>query len=395
MDLAKAAFDLDVVGAIEGTDKSSSVSYAWDYLRHYQDQFAPWRNEPINLIEIGVQRGRSLNVWKAYFSRANIVGIDIDRSCASLARDRVVIEIGSQEDPGFLHGVCAKYPPSIVIDDGSHLAHHIVFTFEQIFPALVPGGLYVVEDTEFQFGQHGVHWAGDGSVSVPDYFTAMARARMANRTVDKNLWGREKYFSEQIESIMFIGGAIFIRKRAPRDIHFALECADAYLSYCSPTPAHYVRYAEFILRHNGPLDRAAWAAREASSQGDPTPAALAMLTGVLERQGRLDEAADAAAAAAEKWPDQFDLWFALAGIQRRRRLAGAAVEAYRKAEKLRPNWHGLHQDLSQALEEAGDLRGALAAAVRTVELLEGDKAAQDHRAGRVRALRARLGEASP
>jgi hypothetical protein len=29
-------FDLDIVGALEGTDKSLSVSFAWNYLRHDQ-----------------------------------------------------------------------------------------------------------------------------------------------------------------------------------------------------------------------------------------------------------------------------------------------------------------------------------------------------------------------
>jgi hypothetical protein len=28
--------ELDVIGTINGTDKSSVHSYAWDYLRHYE-----------------------------------------------------------------------------------------------------------------------------------------------------------------------------------------------------------------------------------------------------------------------------------------------------------------------------------------------------------------------
>jgi len=62
MDESAINFDLDIIGVLEGTDKSSSVSSAWDYLRHYQALFAPWRDQPINFIEIGVGRGASLNL---------------------------------------------------------------------------------------------------------------------------------------------------------------------------------------------------------------------------------------------------------------------------------------------------------------------------------------------
>jgi len=47
-------------------------------LRHYDKFFREFRREPINVIEIGVANGASLNVWLQYFERARIVGIDID-----------------------------------------------------------------------------------------------------------------------------------------------------------------------------------------------------------------------------------------------------------------------------------------------------------------------------
>jgi hypothetical protein len=68
-----------------------------------------------------------------------------------------------------------------------------------------------------------------------------------------------------------------------------------------------VKLAEFILRHNGPLDRATQAARQAVSLGDPTSAALATLIRVLERREQFDDAAEAAGKATEEWPDQPNL----------------------------------------------------------------------------------------
>src|SRR5215469_825427 len=63
-----------------GTDKWGSH---W-YTQHYQRYFEPFRRRPINLLEIGVggyedsRQGRqSLRMWKRFFPKARIVGIDI------------------------------------------------------------------------------------------------------------------------------------------------------------------------------------------------------------------------------------------------------------------------------------------------------------------------------
>ena len=69
---------LDEIGTLEGTDKSSLLA---DYLRHYEREFSYLRDEPINVIEIGVQGGSSLRMWERFFTRATLIGIDIDPSC--------------------------------------------------------------------------------------------------------------------------------------------------------------------------------------------------------------------------------------------------------------------------------------------------------------------------
>ena len=86
-------------------------------------------------------------MWHEYFDQATIIGVDIQQDCRCYARDRIMVEIGSQEDPGFLADLVRRYPPRIIVDDGSHLAHHVIFTFETLFPALEPGGIYVIEDS--------------------------------------------------------------------------------------------------------------------------------------------------------------------------------------------------------------------------------------------------------
>src|SRR5689334_21721842 len=92
-------FSLDAIGISEGTGKS----FLWqDYLRHYERSFAPFREREFTLLEIGVFSGSSMRMWQRYFPRALIVGVDIDENARQYATDRTKIEIGSQNDPGFL-----------------------------------------------------------------------------------------------------------------------------------------------------------------------------------------------------------------------------------------------------------------------------------------------------
>src|SRR6266576_2946332 len=66
---------LDWMGIAEGTDKSS---LGGDYLRHYEERFGKLRDAELNLIEIGVLDGASLRMWVKFFSKAQIVGVDIN-----------------------------------------------------------------------------------------------------------------------------------------------------------------------------------------------------------------------------------------------------------------------------------------------------------------------------
>ena len=55
------------------------------YLDVYEELFAPFRERPISILEMGIQNGGFIEVLAAYFPKAvKIVGCDIDEKCGSL-----------------------------------------------------------------------------------------------------------------------------------------------------------------------------------------------------------------------------------------------------------------------------------------------------------------------
>ncbi|WP_435149818.1 class I SAM-dependent methyltransferase [Micromonospora aurantiaca (nom. illeg.)] len=154
--------DLDTLALRFGSDKWGDH---W-YTPHYQRHFAPYREDRIRLLEIGVggydapdEGGESLRMWKHYFRRGLVHGLDIfDKS--RIDEPRLRTHVGSQADPVFLAGLAARIGPlDVVIDDGSHLSADVISSFRTLFPLVRPGGLYVIEDlqTSYWTGWNGGH----------------------------------------------------------------------------------------------------------------------------------------------------------------------------------------------------------------------------------------------
>jgi hypothetical protein len=152
---------------------SGHVGYCSDkwesILKRYTALFAPMKDQPVRLLEVGVQNGGSLEIWARYFPAAlRITGCDIEPRCASLQfadpRIRLVIgDAGKAETRALLESASAAY--DVIIDDGSHRSSDIAGTFCSLFPLLADGGLYVIEDLhcsywrEFQGGLFAPHSA--------------------------------------------------------------------------------------------------------------------------------------------------------------------------------------------------------------------------------------------
>ncbi|MFG2231667.1 hypothetical protein ACGFNX_16955 [Streptomyces sp. NPDC048723] len=155
--------DLSELSLRNGSDKWG-LHY---YTPHYETHFGRLRDRPLTIVELGIggygeptAGGASLRMWKRYFPRAVIYGVDIFDK-APLREPRIHTIQGDVSDPAFLRSLGEEIGPvDIVIDDGSHYCPDVISGFRSLFGLVRPGGLYVIEDLQTSY------WEGYGGSSV-------------------------------------------------------------------------------------------------------------------------------------------------------------------------------------------------------------------------------------
>jgi SAM-dependent methyltransferase len=99
------------------------------------------------LLEIGIQGGNSLRMWREYFPEAEIFGIDIEPS-SIFQEDRIYTARCDASNESALRSVAIQFGGSfdVIVDDASHLEEHQVSTFHTLRSFLTPDGVYIIED---------------------------------------------------------------------------------------------------------------------------------------------------------------------------------------------------------------------------------------------------------
>lgn len=132
-------------------DSTSNINKALHYLPVYESALSSFRSQPIRMLEIGVDRGGSMQMWRRYLHPESIiVGIDINPAAQQFddPSQQLHVRIGDQQDVSFLQDVVTEFGPfDVILDDGSHMTSHMVQAFRYLFPrGLASGGAYMVED---------------------------------------------------------------------------------------------------------------------------------------------------------------------------------------------------------------------------------------------------------
>lgn len=134
---------LNEIGLKHGTDKASHHKYC-DF---YQANL-PGPDFNGRLLEIGVKDGASLNMWREYYPKAEIWGIDIAlpqhiiKGCRLVQMNQCDVVAMQIHLPYF----------DIIIDDGSHMTLDQQISFDFLWEnKLSHNGLYVMEDVHTSY----------------------------------------------------------------------------------------------------------------------------------------------------------------------------------------------------------------------------------------------------
>jgi hypothetical protein len=134
--------------------KTGRGIWKWNhYFDAYHRHFGKFVGSNVNVLEIGVYSGGSLEMWRHYFGPGcHVYGVDIEMACKCYEDESTTIIIGDQGDRAFWKDFKGKAPAiDILIDDGGHRTEQQIATFEEMLPHLRPGGVYLCEDVR---GEH-------------------------------------------------------------------------------------------------------------------------------------------------------------------------------------------------------------------------------------------------
>lgn len=192
------------------TDKNTDHNY----LDKYDKYFNKFKDQKINLLEIGIFHGGSLEMWRDYFKNGTIFGLDIDKKKLDLG-DRVKIYQGAQENINDLKKIINDAKSfDLIIDDGSHMNQHQIKSFEILFPYLNHGGYYVVEDIQSSYM---LRYGGDGfyiynNKNAINYFLNLVHKINYKEIENPFSNFSQDYYANNITDIHFYHNLIFIKK---------------------------------------------------------------------------------------------------------------------------------------------------------------------------------------
>lgn len=171
------------------------------YKKHFEGR------SPKRILEIGVQNGGSLKIWRDFFPEAEIVGVDTLESCKDHAGDRISIVIGDQASVKFLETL-GNF--DIIIDDGGHyMTQQQVSMNTLLANQLNDGGLYVIEDLHTSYWEQFIDIRRTTVNVLKDMVDDLHQYADESPRCELKQGLKNKY---NIKSMSFYPGIVFIEK---------------------------------------------------------------------------------------------------------------------------------------------------------------------------------------
>ncbi|MDR2690096.1 MAG: hypothetical protein LBB76_10120 [Azoarcus sp.] len=400
---------------MEHTTAWQKQSYSDIYLRHHGFLSHKWTHypliydeilgrhldigKPLVLLEIGVQNGGSLEIWKKYLPPGSeIHGMDIDPKCLELDFSAgIQFHHGSATDINLVNKLFSGKRFDIIVDDGSYICQDVISTFINLFKKLKAGGIYLVEDLHTSYIRaiyHGGLLRETSSIEFfkrfidtlhLDYIAADEFSSMADFTPFLSMYRQE------IASICFYDSICAIRKFSrPKQGRFQpltsgetsrvsnidkqmewknhlddIDAAKAMYAVAEMPPADDEPVSALLSQgieafNSNCFEQASAIFSDLFHQLPDNPTPSAYLAFICARQGLIDGARDFIAHALEIAPERADLQAALGEILLSAGHAQHAVDYLRTAVSAQPDLWAAYPALAQSLHQTGHSAEAVA-----------------------------------
>ncbi|GBF97807.1 hypothetical protein Rsub_11333 [Raphidocelis subcapitata] len=221
--------------------KKGPVIHKWSqYFDVYHRHFSRFRGKEVHFLEVGVQSGGSIELWRHYFGPGlHYYGVDINPYTKPLFEGpNTKIFVGSQEDREFWRRTLAELPPmDIVLDDGGHSMTQQTVTFEEVYEQVKEGGIYMVEDTATSYadGYAGQIWGSfGGGPKKPGTFIELAK----DKVDELNGWYHTATkFTQTTTAMAFYDQIVVFEKRDHPKPAFPLQVGSVGMDYAPPKNA--------------------------------------------------------------------------------------------------------------------------------------------------------------
>lgn len=143
---------LDIVKDIEDEFKFCTLKHSkHNYIeRFYEEAMLPYRDEKVDVLELGILTGGSLLMWQRYFGNANSI-VGVDNSSKHFNPDITAgpgLDIFVVDDAYSKSATVQLEKFDIIIEDGPHYLDTQLECLGLFLPKLNEGGILVVESVQ-------------------------------------------------------------------------------------------------------------------------------------------------------------------------------------------------------------------------------------------------------
>ncbi len=133
------------------SDKGTTHDYIASY---YNAKFTALKDASLSLLEIGVQEGYSMNLWRAWFTHAQLYAMELDEQYRQSTVDRINNTFANAKAymcDGFHTDALSLFADSsldYIIEDGPHTLGTQIFAAQHWTKKLKPAGVLIIEDVQ-------------------------------------------------------------------------------------------------------------------------------------------------------------------------------------------------------------------------------------------------------